>query len=154
MSDLRNAFESLGFKNVKTLLNSGNVVFEGDKTNARTIEKALEKQFGFPISVIIRTIKDIEELIASKPFDGIDVTPKTRLYITFLKNKSQTKLKIPYESPELDFKILQVTAGEIISALTLLKNGQTGKGMDILEKEFGRDVTTRNWNTINKLVLL
>ncbi|HUQ84785.1 MAG TPA: DUF1697 domain-containing protein [Candidatus Limnocylindrales bacterium] len=150
MEDLRKTFESLGFTNVKTLLNTGNVVFEGEKTNAETVEQELEKHFGFPISVIIRTIYDIKSLVDSNPFDGIEVTEQTRLYITFLKEKNKSKLKIPYESPELDFKILKVTEGEVISVLTLFENGQSGKGMDILEKEFGKNVTTRNWNTVVK----
>ncbi len=154
MSDLKKTFESQGFQNVQTLLNSGNVIFEGSETTSETLEKELKSQFGFEIPVILRTTGEIQKLVDSNPFKEITVTPNTRLYVTFLAAKPISKLKIPYYSPELDFKILNVSEGEIISILTLLENGQTGKGMDIIEREFGKKVTTRNWNTIIKLLNL
>jgi len=151
MSDLKIFFESLGFKNIKTLLNSGNVVFEGEKADAETLEKELEKKFGFQISVILRTVDKIGKLINSKPFDGVKLTPETRLYVTFLKDKPAGKLKIPYESPEKNFKILHVTEGEVLSILTLSLKLGTTEAMGILEKEFGNKITTRNWYTVEKL---
>ncbi|HSW48127.1 MAG TPA: DUF1697 domain-containing protein [Candidatus Saccharimonadales bacterium] len=164
MSDLKTAFESLGFSNVRTLLNSGNAVFDAEKADKEKIEKKLEKLFGFQISVILRTMDNIKKLVDSKPFDRIKITPLTRLYVTFLKDpppprlrragKSESKLKTPYESPDKSFKILKVTEGEVISLVTLSPKFNTTEAMKVLEKEFGNKVTTRNWNTIVKLVNL
>lgn len=152
MSDLKKTFESIGFANVRTLLNSGNVIFEGSGTNAETLEKELKSQFGFDIPVILRTIDQIQKLINSNPFRGIVVTPDTRLYITFLGIKPESSLKIPYESPDRNFKILKVTEGEIVSVLTLSPTFKTTEAMGFLEKEFGKKITTRNWNTVTKLL--
>ncbi len=154
MSDLKNTFELLGFTNVRTLLNSGNVVFEGSKTDSSTLETELNKAFGFDISVILRTADEIKKLINSDPFKGITITPDTRLYVTFLKEKSKSNLKIPYVSPDKNFKILKVTDGEVISVLTLSPAFQTTEAMGALEKEFGKKITTRNWSTVIKIAAL
>src|SRR5690606_41622912 len=97
---------------------------------------------------------------------GIKVTPSTRLYVTFLskaggdspfkgsgvRKEAKEPLKIPYISPEKDFKILQASNTEICSVLDLSKGGGTIKAMDIIETEYGSNVTTRNWNTIVKML--
>ncbi|MBI3611065.1 MAG: DUF1697 domain-containing protein [Nitrospirae bacterium] len=156
MDKLKKAFESLGFKNVKTLLASGNVVFEAPKASAsvlaKKIEEKLKKTFGHEIGVLIRTITQLQRIEESNPFKGINVTPQTRLYVTFLSEKSKSGLKIPYESPDKNFKILRATENDVCSVPTLSPNCRTVDLMDILEKEFGRKITTRNWNTIAKVL--
>lgn len=161
MSDLKKTFESLGFKNVKTLLNSGNVVFEGSETNAETLETELKSQFGFDIPVILRTAEEVQKMVDSNPFQGIQVTPDTRFYVTFMSAKTESKLEIPYVSPDKNFKILQITEGEVVSVLILSPTFKTTEAMGVLEKEFGsprgeagKNVTTRNWNTVQKILSL
>lgn len=155
MIDLKKALEKAKFKNVKTLLNSGNVILDSSDNNPvavkKLIEKVIENTFGFSSSVIVRTAEQIEKLIKSDPFKSIQVTKDTRLYITFLPQKPKSKLKIPYTSPEKNYKILKATDTEIISVLTLIPNSGTIEAMGILEKEFGKNITTRNWNTVVKM---
>lgn len=156
MEELRKAFESLGFQHIKTLLAAGNVVFETLAADidalTQKIEAKLEEVFGYNIGVILRTLDDIREIAEADPFKGITVTPDTRLYVTFLKEKPGNTLEIPYESPQKDFRILRVTNGEVFSVLTLSPNSRSVDAMNVLEKEFGRRVTTRNWNTIVKIL--
>ncbi len=155
MEDLRKAFESMGFGNVKTLLASGNVIFEAPQAPAsaiaKRIEEKLEKTFGFSIGVIVRTKEDLRRLSDAQPFKGIKVTPETRLYVTFLSEKPKSGLKIPYKSPDGNFTILRATDTEVCSVLTISPDSRTVDLMGILEKEFGKKVTTRNWNTVTKL---
>ncbi len=156
METLKTTFGSMGFQNVKTILASGNILFETAKTDGAALSKrigdTLEKTVGFPISVIVRSIGEIQHLADADPFKGITITPQTRLYMTFLSEKPKSTLKIPYESPEKDFKILQVSDSEICSVLTVSKERGTTDAMNILEKEFGRNITTRNWNTILRIL--
>jgi uncharacterized protein (DUF1697 family) len=158
MEDLRQAFSSWGLQNVKTVLATGNVVFESPVTDSgslsHTIEDKIKTVFGLDVSVILRTLQEIQELVNSSPFEGITVTPQTRLYVTFLPEKLNSSLAIPYESPEKDFRILRVSDSEVYSVLTVTPNRGTTKAMDILEKEFGKNVTTRNWNTVIKIAQL
>ncbi len=156
MDELKKAFEALGFASVKTLLASGNVLFAAtaasESTLAKKIEKKLATAFGHEIGVLIRKIEGLQRLADADPFAGIKVTPQTRLYVTFLAEKNKSGLKIPYESPDKSFKIIRVTGSEVCSVLTLTPNSRTVDLMSVLEKEFGRKVTTRNWNTIEKIL--
>jgi uncharacterized protein (DUF1697 family) len=155
MARLADEFRTMEFENVKTLLASGNVIFEGKKEDTKKLEsriaKKLREAFGFEIPVLIRTMEELEKLHASDPFAKIKVTKDLRLYITFLSEKPVTKLKIPYESPDKAFRILALAARELISVLDVSKTG-TPEAMSVIEKEFGKNVTTRNWNTVVKMV--
>jgi uncharacterized protein (DUF1697 family) len=156
MEDLKKTFESLRFSKVQTVLASGNVVFEttegGTEALAAKIEAKLKTTFGHQIGVIVRTIRDLARLEQSDPFKGIKVTPETRLYVTFLPGKAATRLQTPYRAPGKTFKIVRLTDTEVCSALTLTPGSQTTQLMASLEKEFGRQVTTRNWNTIARIL--
>jgi len=76
------------------------------------------------------------------------------LYVTFLSETSDTSLEIPYESPEKDLRILRASNHEICSVLILSQKRGTVDLMSFIEKEFGKNVTTRNWNTVKKLAAL
>lgn len=152
MADLKKLLVSLGFQNVKTYLASGNASFEAKtKPSATEIERQIEKTFGFPVDTIIRTLADLQKIRTSDPFAGIDVTKQTRLYVTFLTDKPASSLPIPYTSPDKSFRILSATKSEICSVLDLAI-ATTPEAMNILEKTYGKKITTRNWNTIFKII--
>lgn len=152
MAELRSELEKLGFSNIVTLLNSGNVIFEATETTdfETKIEARLQKVFGFPIPVILRNFEEISAMIKSNPFENIEVTENTRLYISFLKNDPHNNLTLPYLSQDRSFQIIAVNGNTIFSVLDL-SIGKTVKGMEDLERLFGKEITTRNWNTIIKL---
>ena len=156
MADLRQVFKSWGFTNIRTLLASGNVLFESDEADTQSLQQNIEanlaETFGFEVPVIIRTLEEIQALADADPFQEIKVTPDTRRYITFLSEKPNSDLPIPYESPEKNYRILAVSDHEVCSVLTLTDEMRTTDAMNILEKEFGKNITTRNWNTVLKLL--
>lgn len=157
MAALKKAFEKMGHGNVRTVLNSGNVAFDaknGAVVTAKGISAVLAKTFGFEIEVMVRTQAQLEKLTQTDPFKGVKRTPETRLYVTFLAAKPKSKLKIPYTSPDFPFKILKVTPAEVLSVLQLSAKGNTPEAMAVLEKEFGKSVTTRNWNTVQKMLAI
>lgn len=158
MDDLKKTLEKFGLGNVRTILASGNVTFESKqadiKTLAAKIHSELRKTFKKDIGLILRSIDDINRLQASEPFKGIKVTPSIRLYVTFLAGEAgPLSIKIPYATPKGEFRILQATPTEVFSLLDLSKGKGTPDAMKILEKEFGSNVTTRNWNTIQKILM-
>jgi uncharacterized protein (DUF1697 family) len=156
MDDLQKAFESLGFADVKTYIASGNVVFAAraqSGTALRTkIERKLRTQFGFDIGVTLRSLADLQAFVGGKPFRQVRVTPKAKLYVTFLARRPRTALTTPYKSPDKDFAIISVSDREICSALTLSPGTGTADLMTFLERQFGKEITTRNWTTILKLL--
>ena len=154
MIELKKVLEKNGLKNVKTILNSGNVVFESE-SNIRELQTvislAIEKAFGFQVPVLLRTHKEIEKLAAFNPFKEIKVTPKIRLYATFLLEKP--KGRSFYISPDKSFKIISCLDKTVLSVLDMSFTNSP-EVMGIIEKEYGKNVTTRNWNTILKIVNL
>ncbi len=149
MAKLKTVMEKAGFAEVKTLLNTGNVIFEAPKASEAALEALLEKAFGFAIPVILRPASAIEALAKVDPFKDITVNENTRLYITFLSEKPKSKTP-----PATDrvFRIVKVTDGEVVSVLQLDTKNRTPEAMAVLEKTYGKKVTTRNWNTVLKLL--
>jgi uncharacterized protein (DUF1697 family) len=154
MAELMALLESMGLTDVRTVLASGNAVFTAKKTKpevlAQGLESALHKKFGFEVGVIVRTLDEIQAMHASKPFKGVAVTPQTRLYVTLLSEKSAAAEKQRRITAE--YEIRKVTPGAVYSVLELNPKMQTPDVMKLLGKSFGKKITTRNWNTIGKIV--
>lgn len=155
MADLKTLLKKMKLTEIGTLLNSGNIIFESDLDLSRIdlealLQNTLEKHFGFSIPVILREKAVIDELIHIDPFSNIEVTKDTRLYVSFLKEPSGVVLNTPWESDDGTFHIISYDGTTICSTLDLSRT-KTVKGMDSLEKLFGKDITTRNWNTILKI---
>jgi len=153
MADLKAEIHSLGFTEIETLLNSGNLIFSSTEKEESSLEERiaehLEKTFGFPVPVLVRKGEELLRLFSADPFEGIEVTPDIRLYISFLKQHPQ-QLELPWVSDDGSFRIIHMDDRTVCSVLDLSKSGST-KGMDSLEKIFGKNLTTRNWNTIEKM---
>ena len=161
MADLRTAFLAMGFRNVKTVLASGNVLVDwlpeaGLPESAFDLtvhmEQCLRKTFGHSIAVTLRTLRDLQCLVGSDPFEGVAMTPDTRLYVTFVSDARTGGRDFTYAAPEGDLRITRVTSGELCSVLVLSPTRSTTDLMALLERELGSGITTRNWNTIIKMV--
>lgn len=156
MAELQHVFEAIGFQNVKTIMASGNIVFDSvrpESAHLRSeIENVLENKLGYPVYVVLRLLDELRLLVLSNPFSQIKITPRTKFILTFLSEKPIHRLTLPYKSPERDFTILRITGGEIYSEVTLLPGIRPYRIIGFLEKEFGKKITTRNWNTILKIV--
>ena len=148
MAELRIEFKKLGFNNIVTVLNSGNVIFDAEEENekkmAKTISNQLEKAFGFEIIVFVISANTLQNIIKKEPFKNIEITKDIRLYITF------TNKKINSNIDEELFKIVALNDYYILNIIDLSVTN-TIKGMKILEKIAGKDITTRNWNTILRI---
>ncbi len=156
MAELKHIFEANGFQNVKTILASGNIIFESTQPETpdllKEIKNQLENALGYPVDVVLRTLDELRLLVKSSPFRQIKITPRTKLLLTFLPEKPISRLKLPYNSPDRDFTILRIADKEIYSVVNLLPNLRPYRIIGFLEKEFGKKITTRNWNTILKIV--
>ncbi|MSR88313.1 MAG: DUF1697 domain-containing protein [Candidatus Margulisbacteria bacterium] len=128
MDALRSLFLELGYENAHTILASGNIRFEAVNPTAETIESALESSFGFSIPVTLWTLREIQTLVESNPFSHVDISPDTKCYVTFTADRA------------------------VCSLLVLSKDRKTTDLMKELDKEYGKRVTTRNWNTVLRLL--
>lgn len=154
MERLRALCGELRFTNVRTYMQSGNVIFESSESAAscvKTLEEKLVGESRLPVSVILRTPKDLENVLKSNPFLKEKAIDETRLYVTFLPKAA------PKEGVQ---KIGLIKAGsdrfEVVGKEIFLHcpdgYGETKLSNTAIEKALGLRTTTRNWNTVNKLL--
>jgi uncharacterized protein (DUF1697 family) len=152
MDQLRKAFEGLGFEDVKTYIQSGNVVFKGPGTQnlVKRIEQKIVRQFGFPVPVVVKTSDEIGEIIRNNPLvkeKGIDLS---KLHVTFLSCAPETSALTTLEA----FAAGPDQFRGSMSAIYLhCPNGyhETKLGNNVLGKMLKVGTTTRNWKTVNRL---
>lgn len=153
MEDLRKAFADMGIADARTLIASGNVLFEAEETPdlAQRIEAGLKSAFGFEVGTIIRSITTLKAMVQSEPFKGHIAGKDTKFYVFFLARPEADKLEHPCSVPG-DFEVVGKTASDIFAVGWRAPNGRFGPGLDKLGKPFGTGITTRNWNTILRLI--
>jgi uncharacterized protein (DUF1697 family) len=153
METLRKVCSSLGFKNVKTYINSGNVVFETRKSDnlkiAEKIAKAIEKEFSLQIKTIVRSIAEIENIIKNNPFAGQFENDKD-LHVFFLdeempKDKCELLLANNNENEMFAVRDLEIFCLLRISFLDSLI------GKSYIDKKLKIPTTARNWRTVKKI---
>ena len=154
MADLKKCFEKLDFKDVKTVLSSGNVVFTGAAKPEASLAKALEvgmaKHLPRSFPVIVRKLDHLFALLKADPYSGFHISPKAKRVVTFLSEPHHGTLSLPIE---LDgAQILSVNSTEIFTAYVPNERGPVF--MKLIEKTFGKNVTTRTWDTIRKCTLV
>jgi uncharacterized protein (DUF1697 family) len=152
MGTLKEEFESFGFKNVKTVLASGNVIFGAEKKNelklSQEISLKLEKSLGRKTTVIIRSMDSLRALYDKNPFGKIKTRSNTKNCITFVPDPNK-RLSRPNTE---HFTILSTSNGAICATFLWSEENGTREFMQLMEKEYGKDVTTRFWNTIIRII--
>lgn len=155
MEDLRKSFARAGFDDAQTLLASGNVLFEGAEgaETVSKIETQLKADFGFDVETILRSIDDLQALVAAEPFADHPAGPDIKHYVYFLADRLDKDAVLPADVPG-DFAIVGKTQSAFFVVAWRMENGRFGAGMDAIAKPFGHTITNRNWNTINRLIAL
>jgi uncharacterized protein (DUF1697 family) len=113
MARLVEIFGPLGFEDVWTHINSGNVVFDGSGPRAdieRMIEEALEAEFGFEVTTFVRTATELEHILAAQPFE---VAEGDTYFITFLKTTPSATTARALEAASNDFDTLVVRGRDV-----------------------------------------
>ena len=150
MRELKRCFEAAGFAEVRTVLASGNVVFDAragsEAALERRAEAGMQKRLGRAFYTIVRSVDDLHKLLAADPFAGFRLRPNAKKVVTFMREPRKAKLKLP---PEVEgARILAVKGREAFTAYVAGPN--TPVFMALIEKTFGKTVTTRSWDTIRK----
>jgi len=149
MPELKRAFERAGFDEVRTLLSSGNVVFSAPATPVAELERqaeaAMQKHVGNAFVTFVRPLSALRRLLASDPFGEFDLQPHSKRIVTFVRHKVRAPA-LPIERDGA--RILAVRGTEIFSAYTPSPRGPVF--MQLLDKHFGKQTTTRTWETITK----
>jgi uncharacterized protein (DUF1697 family) len=152
---LRGVLEGLGFENVRSVISSGNVLFEADSGDAEALEAKIQaawpEQLGFESTTILRSREQLERLVADNPFGDREDVKTSRLQATFLKHEPETKLDLPHSPPDGDYTVLAIVDRTVCSTIDL-SGSSTPDLMRWLEKTFSKDITTRTWKTVHRIV--
>lgn len=151
MADLKRALEATGFTNVVTVLSSGNAVFDAKAANLSKletqIEAATDKHLGRRFGTVVRPITRLEALLDADPFLPFDPKATEKRVVSFLKTAHPTKLKLPVKLSKA-----RIVALDGAEAFVLYEREDDGPVfMTLIEKTFGKDVTTRTWDTVRKV---
>ncbi len=150
-AELRKVFESLSFTNVRTVISSGNVLFETPSRApvqvASAIEAALHEHLGAPCSTILRSRRQIDHLTRVEVFAGYHDGPTDRCNVTFLKHRPSTDAA-PDTGP--GSSIVAVRQGEVFSVIDTTQ-AKTPDLMARLEQAYGKQITTRTWRTVHRI---
>lgn len=153
MQDLVLLFESFGFSDVKTYLQSGNVLFDSDETDTSKIIKIIDdgifNKLGYRVTVILRTKQELLAIVDSNPFRDYDGNIK--YYVTFLAEISEQPPTLPIQMNDIENKVFKNENNNVFTVGFNVK-GRYGFPNVFIEKEFGVPATTRNWNTILKIL--
>ena len=159
-ADLKAVFESLGFAGVKTLIASGNVLFEtgASKGLKAKIEKALEEHFGFEIGVVLRSLDELKAMIASKPFAKADPKADVDLHVLLFAEPMKTEAEARRRRGRLRGRARIDDRRDLLHRPTrsptapISAAARSATSTSRCQK--GQLVTMRNWNTIEKAAAL
>lgn len=145
---LRKVFESLGYSNVRSFISSGNILFESPSNNIEELENEIEaallKSIGKPCYTIVKSKEELEEFIATSPFGDLKHDSVSYLIVTFFR-------KIPDnfemgKSLKFDKKIKA-----LCTVIDTTASSKTPDFMVHLEKNYGKEITTRTINTLIRI---
>lgn len=159
MTELKQAFEQIGLHEVKTYIQSGNVLFksnEEEETLQKKIEHVIEANFGLSVSVILRTTAEMEQIILNCPFATKELSESEQInednlffgLMPYAPLQESMERLNAYKSDDDEFKII----GRNIFLLLRKGAGNSKLGNNLQKLDV--PVTVRNWKTINKLILL
>ncbi|HVY64275.1 MAG TPA: DUF1697 domain-containing protein [Gammaproteobacteria bacterium] len=154
MEPLRTAYEAMGFRDVRSLLQSGNVLFRSSVRDraqlSRRIGQELERRFGLEIEVVIRTLAELESIFERSPVLSPQADP-AKLLVMFLAGvpaaQAQARLARSHKGPEM----LEIRGPEVY----LYYPDGVGRSRltaAVIESHLEVAGTARNWNTLTKLL--
>ncbi|WP_332031856.1 DUF1697 domain-containing protein [Pedococcus sp.] len=154
---LRGVFEELGFAAVGSVLASGNITFRASEADVpfleQTIEEALVSGLGVTSRTIIRECSELRGLVDSDPFPGLTHQRRTYLTATFVKDASTVPDVLPGEAGRRTRVVRYDRVARAVLAVTDTSDpGEASGFMSWLEKTCGKDITTRSWLTVQRVV--
>jgi len=152
MPDLVRSFEAAGHAHVRTVLSSGNVLFEARTASEATLERkagaAMEQVLGRRFHPIVRSAAFLAELLESDPFAAWSVPAGAKRVVTFSRKALQPAVALPFEQDGA-----RLLAVDDRQAYTAYVPGPSGPVfMTLIERAFGKEVTTRTWDTVARCV--
>ncbi len=156
MQDLVRIFSAAGCKNVRTFQQAGNVIFESRSQNTKAltkkIEAALEKDLGYHVAVILRSLEELQRMVTRDRFEKFAKEKEVMLCVVFLAESPESKPRLPIISTTENVEIFDIADGAAFAVSRRKKNGWFGYPHAVVEKTLGAVGTTRQWKSFQKIV--
>ncbi|MEO8514218.1 MAG: DUF1697 domain-containing protein [Ignavibacteria bacterium] len=155
MAELKAIFEAMGHKNVRTFIQSGNVVFESPaKADVlkKTIESGLKKSFAYDVKVVIRTKAEMEKIIKEYPFSKVKGNEECKITVGYLESEPGKDLIKELETFNTDNEIFVIKGNNLYHLVRGNFSDSIFFKKNIVEKTLKIVCTARNWNTTNKIL--
>lgn len=157
MEQLRAVFEEMQLEQVRTYIQSGNVVFEAKEQDTSLLEKKIQQKieqvYSFHVPVIVRTSRELELVVEQTPFDITELSANEKIYVSFLSQEPSTEAVQLLKTFESEVDDFHVHAREVY-ILIRAGYGESMFSNNFLEKKLKVSATTRNWATVNKLIAM
>ena len=156
MTDVCKAFEAAGAADVRSYIQSGNIVFDARASAiARLCETAgrrLKRLLGEEPTMMVLSAADMADVIAQAPFGKPD--PEVKLYVAFLSAESSSRPALPLLSQKEALEMVSIVKRAAFVVSRRKTNGMYGFPNNFVEQQLGVAATTRNWSTVTKIVEL
>jgi uncharacterized protein (DUF1697 family) len=155
MATLRDSFESLGFENITTYIQSGNIVFKSSENGIKELQKIIHQMllndYGFDITVIVLRSQELKKASENNPFEKDSTKDPKKFYVVFLQEQP------PQENieklSEVDYSPEEFVIDDKIIYFYAANGAHKAKMNNILfEKKLMVKATSRNWRTVQKLL--
>ena len=155
MADLARLFEAAGCRDVRTYIQSGNVIFRpgAGQTHRAKAAKALAALLGKEVAIAWRTLRELQATRVAHPFGALTGDPDVKLYVGYLAAQPGKTPKLPLALPKEGLEILGAAKRDVFIVSRKVK-GSYGFPNALVERAFGVPATTRNWNTVTKVLAL
>jgi uncharacterized protein (DUF1697 family) len=156
MSDVRNSFSAAGALNVRSYIQSGNVIFDSQPSRFSSVLKRIQANLrtllGAEPQLLIRTLDELDSIVRAAPFTAFERESKIKLYVVFLSEKPTSLPKLPLTSVKEALEAIAIKDFDAFIVSRQKPNGFFGFPNNFIEKELGVSATSRNWSTVTKLV--
>ena len=158
MTDLREAFEQAGASDIRTVIQSGNVLFDSAKRDApaiiRRVRAALPGSSNEGPEVVLRGLGDVRALVARDPFAGYAKSGRIKFYVAFLAREPARVPPLPIVSAKDALEAIAIEGCEAFIVSRLKPSGFFGFPNNFIEGALGVTATTRNWSTVTAIARL
>lgn len=157
MADLKAAFEEAGCLSVRTVIQSGNVLFEAPESGTSdlfdAVHRSLRDSLGLKTTVVFRALAHLQKLVKERPFGGTEAGPDVKLYVSFLAAAPTEKPALPVLAPKEGLEVVGLSGLDVFLVSRRIK-GRFGFPNNLVEKVLRVPATTRNWSTVTKIASL
>ena len=174
--NMRKVAEGRGHRNVRTVISSGNLLFESDRADPSELEAEMEaawpEKLGFTSTTIVRSRDQIDRMVAADPFQGLEHGRTSYLLVTFLKHPLSGDVDLsskghlssegsegsgrpeppePSQASEPPFRVIGAARDALFSVTDTTVAG-TPDWMGRLERRFGKEISSRTWKTVQRIL--